>query len=409
MHPVASVSDSLVVCLGRKNESSDTQFSDEPMNTRSQGGWNSSVEGEDAIGATEPSRRSLKAGDVAIYEINPLSDSRWEGFIRRHPQGSVFHSTSWLRALQTTYNYEPVAVTTCPPETSDLTDGLVYCRIKSWLTGRRIVSLPFSDHCEPLANSSFELDRILLQMRERLDEERWKYFEIRPVAYQPGSHTGFTKSLSYQFHRLDLRGSMKELFHNFHKDCVQRKIRRAEREKLKYEEGRSEDLLRKFYPLLVLTRRRQRLPPQSLDWFRSLIAAFGNDLKIRVASKDGVALASILTLSHKKSMVYKYGCSNAAFNRFGGIALLFWTTIQEARDNGFEEFEMGRSNLDNLGLIGFKERWGATRTLISYWTYPPRSGELPSISQKPWARRVVSSIPESALETVGKLLYRHIG
>ena len=118
-----------------------------------------------------------------------------------------------------------------------------------------------------------------------------------------------------------------------------------------------------------MTRRRQSLPPQPLNWFRALIAAFGKDLKIRVASKDGVAVASILTLSHRKSMVYKYGCSDAAFNNLGGTALLFWKTIQEAKDRGLEEFEMGRSDVDNLGLIAFKERWGASRKLINYWTY----------------------------------------
>ena len=76
-------------------------------------------------------------------------------------------------------------------------------------------------------------------------------------------------------------------------------------------------------------------------------------------------------------MIYKYGCSNAAFNRFGGTALLFWKTTQEARDQGFEELDMGRSAIDNFGLIAFKERWGATRTVMPYWSYPPQPTGLP--------------------------------
>lgn len=190
---------------------------------------------------------------------------------------------------------------------------------------------------------------------------------------------------------------------------MKRKIRRAEREKLQYEEGTSEELLQKFYRLLVMTRRRKYLPPQPLNWFRGLIAAFGNDIKIRVASKDRTAVASILTLSHKKSMIYKYGCSNAAFNRLGGTALLFWKTIQEARDHGFEELDMGRSDIDNLGLIAFKERWGATGTVICYWSYPPEPTGLPGVWKEKLVRRVVSISPDIALETVGKLLYKHIG
>jgi lipid II:glycine glycyltransferase (peptidoglycan interpeptide bridge formation enzyme) len=246
-------------------------------------------------------------------------------------------------------------------------------------------------------------------MRKRLDDGKWKYIEIRPIHHLPNGITGFVPSVNYHLHRLDLRPDTHELFRRFHKDCVQRKIRRAEREKLRYDEGASEDLLQEFYRLLVMTRRRQFLPPQPLAWFRALIGAFGKDLKIRVASEDGVAVASILTLSHKKSMVYKYGCSNAAFNRFGGTALLFWRTIQDAKDLGFEELEMGRSNLDNLGLVAFKERWGATRKSISYWTYPQNPTPAPNVWKKKMAQHVVSAVPDLALEAIGQLFYRHIG
>ena len=151
------------------------------------------------------------------------------------------------------------------------------------------------------------------------------------------------------------------------------------------------------------------MPPQPLNWFRGLIAAFGEDLKIRVASNDGVAVASILTLSHKKSMVYKYGCSNTEFNRLGGTALLFWKTIQEAKDLGYSELEMGRSDVENLGLVAFKEHWGASGRPISYWTYPHSDAPAPSVWKRKLVQRVVSGVPDLALEAVGKLLYRHIG
>jgi lipid II:glycine glycyltransferase (peptidoglycan interpeptide bridge formation enzyme) len=247
-------------------------------------------------------------------------------------------------------------------------------------------------------------------MQRDLDERKWQYIEIRPVSHRPGIRAGLGESLTYQFHRLDLRKSAQELFHGFHKDCVQRKIRRAEREGLKYEDGNSEALLQKFYRLLVATRRRQYLPPQPLAWFRGLIATFGNDLTIRVASKGDVPVASILTLSNKKCVVYKYGGSIASHNKLGGMALLFWRTIQEAKDKGLEELDMGRSGIDNLGLIAFKEHWEATATTLNYWRYPPPCPQAPrSAWQKSVARRLVQAAPDLVLEAVGTLLYRHIG
>ena len=357
------------------------------------------------------SRAILQAVDCVsygAYEIDPLRDSRWSVFVDTHPRASVFHSPKWLTTLQAVYGYEPAAVTTCSP-VSPLTNGLVFCRIRSWLTGRRLVSLPFSDHCDPLIGSADEAEALLVHMKQQVTKEKWKYLEIRPISYEPSGQPELSRFVTYYFHSLNLRPGIDQLFHDFHKGCVQRKIRRAERERLEYEEGASEDLLQKFYHLLVMTRRRQYLPPQPLAWFRGLVAAFGEDLKIRLASKDGIPVTSILTLSHKKTMVYKYGCSNVAFNNLGGTALLFWKTIQDAKQRGFEELEMGRSDVDNHGLVAFKERWGASRKSISYWTYPKRESTEVSVWNKKVSRKIVSVVPDLALEAVGNLLYRHVG
>jgi hypothetical protein len=378
------------------------------MKTEIRTRWNSGVGVKSIIAASAGVPHSLEMASN-IYELDPLCDPRWTALVESHPQSSVFHSTSWLRALQTVYGYEPVAVTTCPPQAS-LTNGLVFCRVKSWLTGWRFVSLPFSDHCEALIDSPDNLDAMLLHMKRDLDKRGWQYVEMRPVSHRPSSRTEMRECLTYRFHRLDLRRNTQELFHAFHKDCVQRKIRRAEREELKYEEGNSEALLQKFYGLMVTTRRRQYLPPQPLAWFRGLIATFGNDLKIRVASQGDVPIASILTLSHKRSVVYKYGGSIASLHKLGGMAFLFWKTIQEAKDNGLEEFDLGRSDNDNQGLIAFKEHWGAIGAVLSYWKYPPPK---PAVPRSAWktnlTRRLIRVAPDSALEAVGTLLYRHIG
>ena len=39
---------------------------------------------------------NLESSAVKVYEIDPLHDSRWEDFVSRHPDASVFHSTHWL-------------------------------------------------------------------------------------------------------------------------------------------------------------------------------------------------------------------------------------------------------------------------------------------------------------------------
>ena len=84
-----------------------------------------------------PVLTSMENAATNIYEIYPLGDQRWTSLVQGHPMSSVFHCTNWLSALQIAHGYDPVVVTTCPPG-APLTNGLVFCRIRSWLTGPEI-------------------------------------------------------------------------------------------------------------------------------------------------------------------------------------------------------------------------------------------------------------------------------
>jgi CelD/BcsL family acetyltransferase involved in cellulose biosynthesis len=342
-----------------------------------------------------------------LHAIDPFKDRRWKELVEAHPASSVFHSLEWLNALQSAYGYEPVVYTNCEPS-EPLTAGLVFCKISSWLTGRRLVSLPFSDHCEPLVENPSQLDDLLRRVREVVNAEKWKYCEVRPLHSKTIVPSAFAVSNQYFWHAVDLRPSLDVIFKRLH-NSVQRNIRRAEREALTYEEGNSEQLLSQFYELVVETRRRQHLPPQPMQWFRSLIESFGTKLKIRMAFKNHVAIASILTLSHHRTVTYKYGASDAIMHRLGGVTLLFWNTIQQAKAAGFESMDLGRSDVNNEGLAVFKEHWGGVRSVLSYWRYPGRPPARENATKQDIIRRIVKVAPDRALIAVGNLLYRHIG
>src|SRR2546421_630110 len=174
-------------------------------------------------------------------------------------------------------------------------------------------------------------------------------------------------SETFCFHSVDLTPALPDIFRRLHKDSTQRKIRRAERERLTYEQGRGEGLLDTFYQLLIRTRRRQHIPPPPRAWFRNLLAGLGDGISLRIASKDGHPIASIVTLRFKDVLVYKYGCSDERFHNLGGMHLLLWNAVQEAKQDGARELDLGRSDRRNSGLITFKDRWGAVRSDLTYW------------------------------------------
>jgi hypothetical protein len=338
--------------------------------------------------------------------FDPLRDPRWTELLARHPRASVFQSPGWLEALQRTYQYEPVGIALTASSGAAFRGALVFCRVNSRLTGRRLVSLPFSDYSDPLVESDDDLMSLLGMLGP--ESPQWKYIELRP---RPGlsGEGGFTVSDNYFLHRLDLTQGLQAAASGLHKNHVVRRIRRSEREKLVYCEGASE-LLPHFYGLVVKTRRRHSLPPQPLGWFRGILDSLPNESRLRVAFKDRVAVAGVMTLCYGPTMMYKYGAADPARFQLGGMQLLLWKTLQDACARGCATFDLGRSKTDSHGEIAFKDHWGAVRCALPYWRRPAQkpAGYVAQLAGK-LGRGLFSRLPDRLLVAAGDSFYRHVG
>lgn len=346
--------------------------------------------------------------------IQPLQDHRWEEFVRRHPRASLFHSSAWLEALARTYQYAPVAYVTSATDRR-FQSGMVFCKIESWLTGRRMVSLPFSDHCDPLVDSEDDLSSITTALEQEARQGQWRYIETRPLRRLNIAPSLHQAEVRYTFHQLDLTPDAATLFRNCHKNSTQRKILRAKREGLRYVEGSTDQLLEDFYRLHTMTRKRHRRPPQPRSWFINLIDCFKGDLKIRAALKGDRTVAAILTIRHKDTMVYKYGGSDPRFNSLGSMHLLLWQAILEAKNAGLRFFDFGRTDANQQGLITFKKRWGTVQSDLIYSRYglSPDVTHMFEASAASWksraARYLLDHMQPSVLSLAGRALYRHVG
>lgn len=325
----------------------------------------------------------------------------------RHPRASVFHERGWLEALNLTYGFDPFVLTSTEVG-KPLVNGLVLCRVSSWITGNRLVSLPFSDHCEPLLADASELHELVNWLREECDRQGAKYFELRLLPCHDISDRLLVRSQSYCFHTLDLTPPLEEIFGRLHKDSIQRRIRRADRE-LSCEVGRSRELVDEFYRLLIMTRRRHHVPPQPRAWFQNLVECMGPKLEISVARKNRVSIAAMLTLRHGSTVVYKYGGSDQDFHHIGGMPYLFWNLIKASKESGATEIDLGRSELNNQGLITFKDRFGTTRKLMTYFRHPQAEERTAMPDWIPQSLgRVLSILPTAVMPAVGRVIYRHI-
>lgn len=366
-----------------------------------------------AAGALAPAA----APDTAesAHRLDPLHDPRWADLLAWHPDASVFHTPAWLEALRACYGYEPVAYTSAQPG-EPLRDGLVCCRVSTWLTRERLVSVPFADHCQPLLAPDPDAGASWRRLIAAAERDRRGYIEIRPLRAPRGERadTGWGASAEYALHTAPIAGERQALLGSFHRDCVQRRIRRAEREGLAVEIGRAPALLEAFFALHAMTRRRHGLPPQPRAWFRHLAEEFGDGLTVFVARHQQREVAGIVTLLFRQRLTYKYGASDAAFHALGAMPLLVWRAIEEGRRRGAQVLDLGRSELSNAGLIAFKAHWHASQQSLTYFRCPGSGRRTPQ--DLPWriraarpARGLARHLPQPVLNAAGELLYRHIG
>jgi lipid II:glycine glycyltransferase (peptidoglycan interpeptide bridge formation enzyme) len=88
-----------------------------------------------------------------------------------------------------------------------------------------------------------------------------------------------------------------------------------------------------------------------------------------------------------------------------------WNAIKWYSQNGYQMFDMGRTELTNEGLNQFKNGWGTQQRHIDYFRYDFRRREFveDAFEVNALLNKVFSYLPISLLKIIGAFVYRHVG
>ena len=114
---------------------------------------------------------------MSIQIVNPLDRPSWDDLVLSTPNYSFFHSSAWARVLSESYGYTPLYFTVI--ENDKLRVLVPMMEVNSFLTGKRGVSLPFTDYCEPIDDGDVSSQELISQMVEYGKKRKWKYIELR--------------------------------------------------------------------------------------------------------------------------------------------------------------------------------------------------------------------------------------
>ena len=347
-------------------------------------------------------------GSDRLEVVDPTRIPGWDERLARHPDATVFHTAAWARLLSETYGYLPTYFTAL--HDNRLIALLPFMEIRSWLTGTRGVSLPFTDECRAILSDSMPFDDAAPEVISRAGARRWRTIEYRGHGRGMGH---LPASSEYLTHELDLTPGEDLLFSGYRSN-VQRNIRKAEKSGISVATDPTPDGMQEFYRLNCLTRREHGLPPQPARFFENLRShllekEFGTLL---LARHEGRAVAGALFLHFAGKAVYKYGASDRRCQELRPNNLVFREGIRLLCGNGMRTLSFGRTDLDHEGLRQFKLSWGATEKTLQYVKYDvPSKSYLSSKKYRatiPW-ESTMSKLPVPLLRLIGRFAYRHVG
>ncbi len=346
-----------------------------------------------------------------IKSMEEVGEDAWERFIGRHPLSAVYHHAAWHRVVEKTYGYKSKY---CVIGNGEIEAALPFVPVRGLSMKTRLVSYPFSDACDPLVSGKEDMAAIIGTVEDFRAAQGITSAELRTYRLAeavPGATPG--GPAKYCNFVLDLGGNAKDLFRSFHKDCVQRAIRKAQNSSVEVVEGATLDDMKEFYRLHTATRKRLGVPVQPFRFFKNLWEIL-YPLKIAsllLARADGVNIAGVVQLKFKESVYYKFAASDR-----GSIAkkpnhLIIWKMVEDAIREGYRYLDFGRTYVGDSGLMQWKARWGAARKDLTY-VYPAGCGENSFHREDSRTNGVLSNIlrnmPCFVVRASGEVFYRFL-
>ena len=345
---------------------------------------------------------------MTIICIEPQSDLLWQSLVENY-QSSIFHSPGWSRVLADTYGLEMQAYVLLD-ETEKPEAGLPFCRLSD-IKGKRLVTLPFSDYCDPLVKDRSQWHCLINQALN----------ESCPIAlrcvhnHMPLEDDRFELYNRAKWHGLDLQADLDALWHGLD-NSARRAIRKAEQSGVIVRLAQSKKDLRRFFELHLGVRKyKYRLLAQPYYFFENIWREFveADKGRLLIAIYQDKIVAGTLFLEWNNGLYYKFNASTQASLSYRPNDLLTWEGIKYGKAQGYRHLDFGLSDWDQAGLLRYKRKFATAEKTISFLKYD--AGVVPTEPQNqllhllPQLTELFTNetVSDEVTEKAGQVLYRY--
>jgi len=344
--------------------------------------------------------------ELKIEIVNPTYYKDWDDLLLTNDQSTFFQTSAWARVLADSYSYKPLYFTIF--DNRKISALIPIMQINSFLTGKRGVSLPFTDECPSIASNAKQHEALIETIIQYGKSAGWTHFELRGGNDYLADET---PAATFYTHHINLIEGESKIFSAF-RNSNKRNIRRAGKKNVTVELCHSSDALKEFYRMNVATRRRHGLPPQPYNFFKKIYDHIVSKKKgiVVLAKFQEKIVAGAIYLLFGDNVIYKYGASDTNYLKMRPNNFVMWQAIKWCIGNGFQRFSLGRTEPDHDGLLQFKRGWGAKEDIVKYYKYDLTSHSFVAENQAMKSSyKCFKIMPLAILRLTGNLLYRHVG
>ncbi len=342
-----------------------------------------------------------------VVQLDPCTSPLWRQLLEQTPS-SIFHSPQWLQVLADTYGWK-INAYVIVDDSGAPRAGIPFCRIAD-IMGGRIVSLPFSDYCDPLANDADSWELLADQLLK----------DHCPITVRclhndlPLADSRFPVAKEAKWHGLDLRPELNDLWHKMH-SSTHRAVRKSQREAVQIRLAETEQDLRAFFEMhLKIRKYKYGLLAQPYPFFQNIWRHFMEAQHgfLLLAVLGDRIVAGDLFLEWKETLYYKFNASTPEALSVRPNDLLIWEGIQHAKNRGLKYLDFGLSDIDQEGLVRYKRKFGTEEKTISFLRHSPNGPPTPAEKElrellgKLTNRFTDPMVPDPITEKAGEDLYR---
>ena len=303
-----------------------------------------------------------------VRQFSVGDEERWDRFVLNHAEGTFFHLSGWRDVIEGFLRHPCYYLLL---ENGDDVQGVLpLARVKSWLFGDALISLPFLVYGGPLGSNNAAVDALVDAATDLAKELGVDYLELRnrkPVTDWPAKD-------SYVTFRKTIAPSVEENLLE-----IPRKQRAVVRKAIKHGlDVDSNATVANLYPVLSECKRNLGTPFFSKAYLETVARTFGKHCEILTVLNESKVIAGVMSFSFRDEILPYYGGGGLDARTYGANDFMYWKVLEKACQEDVRVFDFGRSQ-KGTGAYNFKKYWGFAPETLSYEYFLVNGEELPKL------------------------------